>query len=75
MVKARQGSGFTASSHYKPGQAQKHNKEITTQIASYLSEQHAQIRFTSIFALGSRDDNSNTGIGGPAKEKRLGALK
>ena len=37
---------------------QKDNKEITTQIASYLSEPHAQIRFSSIFALGGRDDVS-----------------
>lgn len=37
---------------------QKDNKEITSQIASYLPEQHAQIRFASIFALGSREDAS-----------------
>ncbi len=37
---------------------QKDNKEITSQIASYLSEPHAQIRFSTIFALGSRDDAS-----------------
>jgi aminopeptidase N len=37
---------------------QKDNKEITTQIASYLPENHSQIRFTAIFALGSRGDAS-----------------
>ncbi len=37
---------------------QKDNKEITNQIASYLPENHPQIRFTAIFALGSRGDAS-----------------
>ncbi len=37
---------------------QKDNKEITAQIASYLPENHSQIRFTAIFALGSRGDAS-----------------
>ena len=37
---------------------EKDNKEITNQIASYLPEPHAQIRFTTIFALGSRGDAS-----------------
>ncbi len=37
---------------------QKDNKEITSQIASYLPENHSQIRFTAIFALGSRGDAS-----------------
>jgi aminopeptidase N len=36
----------------------KGNKEITSQIASYLPEQHAQIRYTAVFALGSRGDAS-----------------
>jgi aminopeptidase N len=35
---------------------QKDNKEITNQIASYLAEQHSQIRFSSVFALGARGD-------------------
>ena len=37
---------------------QKDNKEITNQIASYLPEEHAQIRFASVFALGTRGDAS-----------------
>jgi aminopeptidase N len=37
---------------------QKDNKEITTQIASYLPEEHADIRFASVFALGTRGDAS-----------------
>lgn len=37
---------------------QKDNKEITTQIASYLTEPHFPIRLASIFALGSRGDAS-----------------
>ncbi len=36
----------------------KNNKEITNQIAGYLAEQHSQIRYTSVFALGSRGDAS-----------------
>jgi aminopeptidase N len=35
---------------------QKENKEITNQIAGYLAEQHSQIRFSSILALGTRGD-------------------
>jgi aminopeptidase N len=37
---------------------QKDNKEITRQIASYLSEPHFPIRMASIFALGARGDAS-----------------
>ena len=37
---------------------QKDNKEITEQIAGYLAEPHAQIRFSSLFALGTRGDAS-----------------
>jgi aminopeptidase N len=37
---------------------QKDNKEITNQIASYLNEPHAPIRFAAVFALGSRGDVS-----------------
>ncbi len=37
---------------------QKDNKEITSQIASYLTEPHFPIRLASIFALGSRGDAS-----------------
>jgi aminopeptidase N len=37
---------------------QKDNKEITSQIASYLSEPHFPIRMASIFALGARGDAS-----------------
>jgi len=35
---------------------QKENKEITTQIASYLPEQHFGIRMAAVSALGSRGD-------------------
>ncbi|MHB8499432.1 MAG: M1 family aminopeptidase [Candidatus Acidiferrales bacterium] len=35
---------------------QKDNKDITTQIASYLSEPHFRVRIASIFALGARGD-------------------
>jgi aminopeptidase N len=35
---------------------QKNNKDITTRIASYLSEPHFPIRMASIFALGARGD-------------------
>ncbi len=34
----------------------KNNKEITAEIAGYLAEQHSQIRFSSVFALGTRGD-------------------
>jgi hypothetical protein len=37
---------------------QKGNKEITTQIASYLTEPHFQIRIAAILALGGRGDAS-----------------
>src|SRR3974390_609745 len=37
---------------------QKDNTEITRKMASYLSEAHPQIRFSSIFALGSLNDAS-----------------
>lgn len=37
---------------------QKDNKEITKQIASYLSEPHFPVRIASIFALGARGDAS-----------------
>jgi aminopeptidase N len=37
---------------------QKDNKDITRQIASYLSEPHFPVRFASIFALGARGDAS-----------------
>lgn len=36
----------------------KNNKEITRTIASYLPENHAPIRFSAIFALGTRGDAS-----------------
>jgi hypothetical protein len=37
---------------------QKENKEITTQIASYLPEQHFGIRIAAVTALGARGDAS-----------------
>ena len=37
---------------------QKDNKEITNQIAGYLSEPHFPVRMASIFALGARGDAS-----------------
>ena len=37
---------------------QKDNKEITKQLASYLSEPHFPVRMASIFALGTRGDAS-----------------
>lgn len=37
---------------------QKDNKEITNQIAAYLSEPHFPIRLSAMFALGSRGDAS-----------------
>jgi hypothetical protein len=36
----------------------KSNKEITNQVAGYLAEQHAPIRYTTVFALGTRGDAS-----------------
>ena len=40
------------------GQLQKENREITQQIASYLKEPRANIRFATILALGERRDPS-----------------
>lgn len=37
---------------------QKENKDITRQLATYLTEQHFPVRFASIFALGARGDAS-----------------
>jgi HEAT repeat protein len=37
---------------------EKDNKEITSQIAGYLTEAHFQIRIAAIFALGGRGDTS-----------------
>ncbi|HXJ05029.1 MAG TPA: M1 family aminopeptidase [Candidatus Acidoferrum sp.] len=37
---------------------QKDNKDITRQLASFLSEPHFPVRFASIFALGTRGDAS-----------------
>jgi aminopeptidase N len=37
---------------------QKDNKDVTNQIASYLSEPHFSVRMASIFALGARGDAS-----------------
>jgi len=36
----------------------KNNKEITQQIAGYLTEKHFPVRFSAIFALGTRGDAS-----------------
>jgi aminopeptidase N len=38
------------------GSLQKDNKEITKQIAAYLTEQHFTVRMASIYALGGRGD-------------------
>src|SRR5258708_33254717 len=43
---------------YSLARLQKDNKEITQQIAGYLTEPHFPVRFSSIFALGSRGDAS-----------------
>jgi aminopeptidase N len=43
---------------YSLGRLQKDNKEITRQIASYLSEPRHPIRMASIYALGTRGDAS-----------------
>ncbi len=43
---------------YSLARLQKDNKEITNQIAAYLSEPHFPIRMASIFALGARGDAS-----------------
>jgi aminopeptidase N len=40
------------------GRLEKSNKEITAQIASYLTESHYPIRYSAIYALGSRGDAS-----------------
>jgi aminopeptidase N len=37
---------------------QKDNKELTSEIAAYLSEQHSEVRFAAVFALGTRGDAS-----------------
>ncbi|MDP9339270.1 MAG: HEAT repeat domain-containing protein [Acidobacteriota bacterium] len=46
---------------------QKDDKEITKQIASYLSEPHFSVRMAALFALGSREDASAI----PALEEML----
>jgi HEAT repeat protein len=43
---------------YSLARLKKDDKEITQQIASYLPESHAPIRFSAIFALGERGDAS-----------------
>jgi aminopeptidase N len=40
------------------GRLEKGNKEITAQIATYLTESHYPIRYAAIYALGSRGDAS-----------------
>jgi aminopeptidase N len=40
------------------GRLEKGNKEITTQVAGYLTESHYPIRYSAIYALGSRGDAS-----------------
>jgi len=40
------------------GRLEKGNKEITAQIASYLTETHYPIRYAAIYSLGSRGDAS-----------------
>ncbi|HLZ13090.1 MAG TPA: M1 family aminopeptidase [Candidatus Acidoferrum sp.] len=40
------------------GRLDKSNKEITQQIAGYLTEPHFPVRFSAIFALGARGDAS-----------------
>ena len=40
------------------GRLEKGSKEITAQIASYLSESHFPIRYAAVYALGSRGDAS-----------------
>src|SRR5712664_2084951 len=40
------------------GRLEKGNKEITAQIATYLTESHYSIRYAAIYALGSRGDAS-----------------
>ncbi|HKV24316.1 MAG TPA: M1 family aminopeptidase [Candidatus Acidoferrum sp.] len=45
----------------------KTNKEITAQIASYLSDSHFSVSFSSVFALGARGDSSAI----PALEAQL----
>jgi aminopeptidase N len=46
---------------------QKGNKEVTKQIASYLSEPHFSVRMAALFALGTRGDSSAI----PALEEML----
>ena len=40
------------------GRLQKNNKDITKQIAGYLSEHHFPVRMASIYALGTRGDST-----------------
>lgn len=40
------------------GRLEKSNKEITAQIAGYLTESHYPVRYSAIYALGSRGDAS-----------------
>jgi len=40
------------------GRLEKGNKEITAQIAGYLTESHYSVRYAAIYALGSRGDAS-----------------
>src|SRR4029077_2425142 len=40
------------------GRLEKSNKEITAQVAGYLTESHYPIRYSAIYALGSRGDAS-----------------
>jgi aminopeptidase N len=40
------------------GRLEKNNKEITAQIAGYLTESHYSVRYAAIYALGSRGDAS-----------------
>ena len=40
------------------GRLEKDNKDITKQVAAYLSEPHFPVRMASIFALGSRGDDA-----------------
>jgi aminopeptidase N len=49
------------------GRLQKDNKDITQQLASYLSEPHFPVRIAALFALGSREDASAI----PALEEML----
>jgi aminopeptidase N len=46
------------SALYSLGRLQKDNKDLTRQIASYLTEPHHPIRMAAIYALGTRGDAS-----------------